>query len=90
MVGNSCQILRIENRELSAFITTGINPISKRNSPLDLEINGKRFTTNNPVDLAYISIGIDDFLICTSLKKLKNTRLTFPTGASLKLKYGIN
>ncbi len=86
VVGNTCQLLRIEDRLLSDFLYIGVNPISRKEAPLDLEVNGEKFYTNGALDLAYFNIGKDEFIISASRKKGQTTEIILPTGDKIKLK----
>jgi beta-galactosidase len=86
VVGNTCQLFRIENRLLNDFIYIGVNPVSRKKAPLDVEVNGERFHTDRPSDLAYFDIGRDELIISASRRKQKQTQLTIPTGDQIKIK----
>jgi len=86
VVANACQLLRVEDRLLTDFIYVGVNPGSKKEAPMDIEVTGERFHTNSPLDIAYYNIGKEELIISTNRKIQKAAELIIPTGDSIKLK----
>ncbi len=90
LVGHTAQFLRIENGILTALIYSGFNPASALSSPLNLEINGKCYTTETCVDLALIqniNEKIKELIAANVHDKAHNT-LNLPKGVNIKLQFG--
>lgn len=55
IVGNTAQLIRIHEGDITGLIYSGVNPISHRYEPLYLKVNKQICTSKYPLDLIYLS-----------------------------------